>query len=96
LWTLIHNPFILVSSTKEFLDVWYDHYNKLASDTTGTSFSVEYWNNITPNEFLLDYRDNKWDINQNISTDEIQTTISSTPNFKASGSDDIPIEFFKS
>ena len=86
---------LLVSSTKEVLDVWHDHYKTLASDPTGTSLSVDYWNNLPTNEFLLDFRDNEWDINQDISADEIRSAISSTPNFKASGPDDIPIEFFK-
>ena len=37
----------------------------------------------------------EWDINQDISIEEIVRAISSIPNFKASGPDEIPIEFYK-
>jgi len=40
-------------------------------------------------------RQQEWDINQGISDEEICKAISSTPNFKASGPDGIPMEFFK-
>ena len=92
----IHNKDgVLVSSTKEVLDVWHDHYKNLASDPTATSISSNTWTNPPQNEFLVEFRDNEWDINQDISADEIRSAISSTPNFKASGPDDIPIEFYK-
>ena len=42
------------------------------------------------------YVNQEWNINQDISIDEIVQAIESTPNFKASGPDNIPIEFFKS
>jgi len=47
------------------------------------------------NSYLIDFRNEEWDINQDISIDEIKSAILSTPNYKASGPDDIPIEFYK-
>ena len=93
--SILNKDGVLVSSTKEVLDVWHDHYKNLASDPSGTSISSNTWINPPQNEFLVEYRDIEWDINQDISADEIRSAISSTPNFKASGPDDIPIEFFK-
>jgi len=40
-------------------------------------------------------RQQEWEINQDISDEEISEAISSTPNFKACGSDDIPMKFIK-
>jgi len=40
-------------------------------------------------------RQQEWDINQGINDEEICEIISSTPNFKAHGPGDIPMEFFK-
>ena len=85
----------LVSSTKEQLKVWHKHYKKLASDPTGTSTSLDYWSEAPPSEFLIEFRNEEWDINQDISIDEIRSAILSTPNYKASGPDGIPIEFYK-
>jgi len=42
------------------------------------------------------YENQEWNINQDISIDEIVQAIESIPNFKASGPDNIPIELFKS
>jgi len=36
----------------------------------------------------------EWEINQDISDDEINMVISTIPNFKACGPDGIPMEFF--
>jgi len=82
----------LVSSTKEKMEVFHDHYKKLASDPTGVSSSLEYWSEAEPNEYLIESKDKEWDINQGIS---IREAISSSPNYKASGPDGIPIEFYK-
>ena len=85
----------LVSSTKEQLKVWQYHYKKLASDPSGVSLSLDYWSEPTSNEYCIDFSNEIWDINQDISLDEIQYAIQSTPNYKASGPDGIPIEFYK-
>ena len=85
----------LVSTTKEQLEVFHNHYKRLASDTKGHSLSVEYWENSYIPKCLLASDYDEWDINQEISKEEIITAIRSTPNYKASGPDGIPIEFFK-
>ena len=85
----------LVISSKEKLKVWHDHFKKLASDPSGISLSLDYWSESAENEFLISSRNDEWDINQDISIDEIKFAILSTPNYKASGPDGIPIEFFK-
>jgi len=85
----------LVTTIPEQLDVWHDYYEDLSSDPSGHSLYKPYWSNPA-NKELYDYKKNKeWDINQDISIDEIVSAIESTPNFKASGPDDIPIELFK-
>jgi len=35
----------LVSSSEEKRNVWFNHYKKFASDPSGVSFSLEYWEN---------------------------------------------------
>ena len=67
----------------------------MTSDPSGISLSLDYWSESTENEFLINLRNDEWDINQDISIDEIKFAILSTPNYKASGPDGIPIEFFK-
>jgi len=42
------------------------------------------------------YENQEWNINKDISIDEIVRTIESTSNFKALGPDNIPIELYKS
>ncbi len=85
----------LVSSSEERRNVWYNHYKKLASDPSGVSLSLEYWNNRTSNDRSNDRRFPDWDINQDISLEEIKSAILATPNYKATGPDGIPIEFYK-
>jgi len=85
----------LVSSTEEQLVVWHDHFEKLASDPSGVSLDLDSWYATPSNSrFILPYND-EWDINQEISIEEIKTAIMNIPNYKASGPDEVPIEFFK-
>jgi len=85
----------LVTSVSDQLEVWYDYYENLSSNPSGHSMYKPYW----PNPYdkaLYNYKKNKVRaINQDISIEEIVSAIESTPNFKASGPDNIPIEFFK-
>jgi len=46
-------------------------------------------------KFSNSMRHNEWDINQDISIEEIKEAILVTPNYKASSLDGIPIEFYK-
>ena len=85
----------LVSSTEGQLQVFYDHYKNLASDPKGYSLSYSYWNNSYIKKHIIADEHPDWDINQEISKDEIKEAILSTPNYKASGPDNIPIEFYK-
>jgi len=85
----------LVSSSEEKRNVWYNHYKKLASDPSGVSLSLDYWENRNSAERFNYHRYPDWTINQDISLDEIKSAILATPNYKASGPDGIPIEFYK-
>jgi len=85
----------IVYSSREQLNVWHDHYEKLASDSTGHSLYKPFWSNPA-NHKLYNFSNNiEWDINGEISIEEIRSAISDIPKFKASGPDDVPIEFFK-
>ena len=85
----------LISSTEDQLKVFHDHYKNLASDPQGTSLSRNYWkNSYIPKQISVEDHC-EWDINQEISKEEIKEAILSTPNYKASGPDNIPIEFYK-
>ena len=81
----------LISSTEGKLDIWQNHYKNLSSDPSGVSLSLDFWKNRTPNE----KRYPEWNINQDISIEEIKSAILATPNYKAAGPDGIPIEFYK-
>eukprot|EP00833_Pecoramyces_ruminatium_P003122 jgi/Orpsp1_1/1177154/evm.model.c7180000060391.1 len=85
----------LVFSTDDQLHVWFNHYKNLASDFSHCSLYKPYWFNPAFRFIFKPWRNKAWDINQEISRDEIQKAILSIPNFKASGPDGIPIEFFK-
>ena len=85
----------LVFSTEDQLKVWYNHYKNLASDFTHRSLYKPFWSNPAWKSFLPIRKHKTWNINQEISREEIQKAILSIPNFKASGPDGIPIEFYK-
>ena len=53
------------------------------------------WSNKFSNGTIRYTRHNEWDINQDINIEEIREAILATPNYKASGPDGIPIEFYK-
>jgi hypothetical protein len=80
---------------EEQLNVWRSHYEKLASDSTGNSSNLEFWYQPPINKRFTCPRLEEWDINQEISLDEIIEAIRDTSNYKASGPDVIPIEFYK-
>ena len=85
----------LVSSTKGQLEIFHKHYKKLASDPKGQSLSSNYWKNSYITKSIISEDHCEWNINQEISKEEIKEAILSTPNYKASGPDNIPIEFYK-
>ncbi|OUM58343.1 hypothetical protein PIROE2DRAFT_16411 [Piromyces sp. E2] len=59
------------------------------------SLSKDYWKNSYIPKYIIEKKHSEWEINQEISKEEIKAAILSTPNYKASGPDDIPIEFYK-
>jgi hypothetical protein len=76
----------LVSTTEEQLNVCRSHYEKLASNTTGNSSNLEFWYQPPPiDKRFTCPRLDEWDINQEISLDEIKEAIRDTSNNKASG-----------
>lgn len=85
----------LVFSTDDQLKVWYDHYKNLTADKSHRSLYKPFWYNPVWKKLLLFRKHKSWNINQEITRKEIQDAILSIPNFKASGPDGIPIEFFK-
>jgi len=85
----------LVFFTKDQLKVWYNHYKNLASDFTHRSLYKPFWSNPAWKSFLPIRKHKTWNINQEISREEIQKAILSIPNFKASVPDGIPLEFYK-
>jgi len=85
----------LATSTKEQLEVWHNHYKKLASSHSDINSALIEWYNKFSNGTIRYTRHNEWDINQDISIEEIKEAILATPNYKASGPDGIPIEFYK-
>ena len=85
----------LVTSTEDQLVVWHDHYEKLASDPSGDSLNLDSWYDDPSNPRFFIRKRHEWDINQEISIDEIIDAITAIPNYKASGPDGIPIEFYK-
>jgi len=85
----------LVSSTEEQLVIWHGHYKKHASDLSGLSLSFDYWYETPSDSRFIFPRLAEWDINQEITVEEVKSAILSTPNFKASDPDGIPIEFYK-
>ena len=85
----------LATSTKEQLEVWHNHYKKLASSHSDINSALIEWSNKFSNGTIRYTRHNEWDINQDISIEEIKKAILATPNYKASDPDGIPIEFYK-
>ena len=69
--------------------MWHDHFEKLASDPSGVSLDLESWYERPSKQRFIMNRQDEWPINQDISVDEIIAAISATPNYKASGPDDI-------
>jgi len=65
-------------------------------DSSGHSLSKDFWKYSDALRNLGSPRQQEWDINQDIKDEEISKAISSTPNYKACGSDGIPMEFCKS
>ena len=85
----------LSTSTKEQLEVWHNHYKKkLASSHSDINSALIEWSNKFSNGTIRYTRHNEWDINQDISIEEIKEAILATPNYKALGPDGIPIEFY--
>ena len=84
----------LATSTKEQLEVWHNHYKKLVSSHSDINSALIEWSNKFSNGTIRYTRHNEWDINQDISIEEIKEAILATPNYKASGPDGIPIEFY--
>ena len=68
---------------------------KLASSHSDINSALIEWSNKFSNGTIRYTRHNEWDINQDISIEEIKEEILATPNYKASGQDEIPIEFYK-
>jgi len=61
----------LVATIPEQLDVFHDYYEDLSSDPFGHNLYKLYWSN-PDNKELYDYKKSKeWNINQDISIDEI-------------------------
>ena len=85
----------LISSTEDQLVVWHDHFEKLSSDPSGISLNLDSWYDPPSNSRFVQPRLDEWNINQEISLDDIKTAILAIPRCKASGPDEIPIEFFK-
>lgn len=79
----------LVSSTEDQLNVFHNHFKKLASDPKGQSLSNDYWENSYIPKNFSETNHEDWDINQEISLEEIKEAIFSTPNFKTSDPYDI-------
>ena len=71
----------LATFTKEQLEVWHNHYKKLAFSHSDINSALIEWSNKFSNG--------------DISIEEIKEAILATPNYKASGPDGIPIEFYK-
>ena len=85
----------LVFSTDDQLKVWYEHYKNLALDSSHYSLYKPYWWNPFRKKLWSYFTHSTWPINHEISREEIRDAILSVPNFKASGPDGIPIEFYK-
>ena len=64
-------------------------------DSSGHSLSEDFWKDSDALKNFGNPRQQEWEINQDISNEEISEVISSTLNFKACDSDGIPMEFFK-
>ena len=85
----------LVSSTDEKLKAWFSYYKFLGSYSSGHSLSKDFWKDSNVLRNLGSPRQQERNINQDISDEEINKAISSIPNCKAYGPDEIPMEFFK-
>jgi len=71
----------IITSTSDQLKIWHDYYKNLSSESTGHGLYKPYWSNPV-NKILHKYYENqKWNINQDISIDEIVKAIESTLNF---------------
>ena len=86
----------IVNSTSDQLKVCHDYYKDLSSDPTSHSLYKPYWSNPANKKLYKYYENQEQNINQDIRIDEIVQVIESTPIFKASGPDNIPIKLFKS
>jgi len=64
-------------------------------DSSGHSLSKDFWKDSDALRNSGSPRQQEWEINQDIKDEEINEAVSSTPNFKACGSDGIPMQFFK-
>jgi len=82
-------------STKDQLEVWFKHYKLLASDPSYDRLNKPFWSSPRLKKLFKFLIHKTWNINQEISREEIREAILSIPNFKASGPDGIPIEFYK-
>ena len=71
---------------------WAEHFNDLASDSTGHSLNQDYWANVFGNN---PRNPNTWNINDPTSLSNIRNTVLSKKRNKAPGPDGIPIEFYK-
>jgi len=95
----------LATTTEGQLKVWKNHYEKLLSDNIKSDSSsnknlhsdLERSHN-SPDKVHSNFDFpilEEWDINQDITVEEITNAILATPNYKASGPDGVPIEFYK-
>jgi len=65
------------------------------SDSSSNNLSKDFWKNSNALKNLGNPRQQEWEINKEISDEEISEAIFSTPNFKVCGLDGISMKFFK-
>ena len=85
----------LVTCTDEKLNVWHSHYKFLGLDSSSHRLSIYFWKDSYVLWNFGNSRQQELEINKNISYEEIREVISSSPNFKACGSNGISMKFFK-